>query len=357
MFSRDMMTSLYFQPSLLKQNASLKRVLKGFKGPFALFSDTQVFPFIAEPLSYRLRKWGYDVENFIIPAGENSKNRLVKEELEDRLFAKGFGRDSIFIAVGGGVITDLVGFLASTYCRGVSLILVPTTLLGMVDGAIGGKTGVNTPFGKNLIGSIYQPNSILIDRETLATLPQKEFQAGIAECIKHAALFHEPLFSFLEQNVMPILKRDPEALDTLIFESCEIKIKIVAEDEKEEGKRKLLNFGHTIGHALELLTHYQISHGQAIAYGMMIESRLFEELGMMKSVALQRLLNLLALYEFKQEAKYPIKTWMKAMALDKKSIQGTPRFVGIHAIGKPLTFNGAYCTEVPKDILKKILST
>lgn len=342
--------------SLLKNDFLLKKIFRGFTGPFALFSDSHVFPLIAEPLSKRLTKLGFKVENFTFEAGESSKCRFVKEQLEDRLFEKGFGKDALFIAVGGGVVTDLVGFLAATFCRGVPLILVPTTLVGMVDAAIGGKTALNTPYGKNLIGAIYQPKTVVIDREVLSTLPQKEFLNGLAECIKHGALLNVPLFSFLEQNVTAICEREPHTLDTLIFESCQTKWKIVAEDPHESGKRRLLNFGHTIGHALELLSDYKIAHGEAVAYGMALESRLFVELQKMKPAAYERLFCLLSRYALlPKQPTYPFEAWIKAMALDKKSQQGSPRFAGINAIGKPLPFRGAYCSEVPRELLRKFL--
>lgn len=213
--------------------------------------------------------------NLSISPGEQSKTRLVKQELEDQLLSSGFRKQSIIVALGGGVITDLVGFLASTYYRGVDFISIPTSLLAMVDSSIGGKTAVNTAWGKNLIGQFYFPKSVWIDVSFLATLPKIEFINGMAEVIKHAALFDISYWQFLMTETKAIFDLAPEPLMEMIKRSIEIKHQIVALDPFEKKERALLNFGHTIAHGIEISSNYSIKHGEAVAYGMILEAYIF----------------------------------------------------------------------------------
>ena len=207
-----------------------------------------------------------------IAAGEQSKTREVKLQLEDRLLTSGCSKQTQIVALGGGVITDLVGFLASTYYRGIDLITIPTSLLAMVDASIGGKTAVNTPWGKNLIGHFYAPKSVWIDVGFLKTLPRDEFSNGMAEVIKHAALFDKTYWQFLFKASTSILSMEIDALITMIKRSIELKHQIVKRDPFEKKERALLNFGHTIAHGIEHATDYAIKHGEAVAYGMVLEA-------------------------------------------------------------------------------------
>ena len=226
---------------------------------------------------------GLEAILFSFPNGEQHKSRATKEKLEDQLFEKELGRDICVIALGGGVTTDLGGYLAATYCRGVPLVMMPTSLLGMVDASIGGKTGVNTPYGKNLVGSIYQPKKVLIDPATLQSLPLKELRNGIVEMIKHGLILDRDYFTYLNEHADQLLELDLSILEKAIFESCRIKREIVEQDDRESGKRNLLNFGHTVGHALENLTHYSLAHGEAVAIGILVESHLAVQLGHLNS--------------------------------------------------------------------------
>lgn len=278
---------------------------------------------------------------FSFPAGEGSKTRETKAMLEDQLFAAGYGRDSCFVGVGGGVVTDLVGFLASTYCRGVPLILIPTTLMGMVDATIGGKTGVDTPYGKNLIGTFYPAEEVWIDVAFLETLPKKQILNGMAEIIKYGAVASKSLFEKMQSMSM---------LD-LIFESVMVKKKIVEEDPLEsKGRRRILNFGHTIGHALEKLEHYQIEHGQAVAIGMLVE-------GYMSPGGFHQLLKKIeeVRIPMKLQRKYTLQEILEAAALDKKAVNKMPRFVLLEEIGKAGAFGGEYCTTVDLKVLEKAI--
>jgi 3-dehydroquinate synthase len=240
------------------------------------------------------------------------------------------------------VVTDLAGFLASTFCRGVELILIPTTLMGMVDAAIGGKNGVNTEHGKNMIGSLYASQKLLICPEFLKTLPESEWFNGGVEMLK-AGLVADAEF-FHEFSSIPI----PEAIDRAI----EIKRRIIARDPHDKGLRRVLNLGHTIGHALETLSDYQISHGQAVAAGIVLEAQMSYEMGILKKEALDQI---------KQRfppvtLSFDFKSIFDVIRRDKKGEDGCPRFVLLQDIGVPLFAEGAYCTEVPYEVLQKVLN-
>jgi 3-dehydroquinate synthase len=231
----------------------------------------------------------------------------------------------------------MVGFLAATYCRGVPVIYLPTTLLAMIDASIGGKTGVNTPLGKNLIGSVTQPHAVVMDIQTLKTLPLREWRNGIAEMIKHSLIANADLFRCLQQSVSPEAFTDPENLMSLIYQNCLIKKNVVEQDEFERGLRQLLNFGHTIGHAVETLENYKIGHGEAVAIGMLVECYLAVEAGYLDVQVLMALDDTLRGYGlplktqvFRDKARF-----LRTLILDKKSVKKTPRFVLLEGIGRP----------------------
>lgn len=235
--------------------------------------------------------------------------------------------------------------------------MAPTSLLGMVDASIGGKTGVNVPYGKNLLGCIHQPKKVVIDTSTLQSLPQKELSSGVVEMIKHGIIADLMLFIYLENHSQQILELDSSVLEKSIFESCRIKMEIVEQDEKENGIRRLLNFGHTIGHALELLSNYSMAHGEAVAIGMLVESHLAVQLGLIQMSTLERIKKILIDYKLPLHlpSGFSIKPMLDAMTLDKKSLKGLPRFVIIDAIGSCQNFGSAYCTHVEEYLIKKAL--
>ncbi|HMD14238.1 MAG TPA: 3-dehydroquinate synthase, partial [Bacteroidota bacterium] len=209
-----------------------------------------------------------------VPAGEKSKSRKIKDLLENKLLQHHADRHSIIIALGGGMIGDLAGFVAATLFRGIPLIQIPTSLLAQVDSSVGGKVAIDHPLGKNLLGAFHQPRQVYIDVSVLKTLPDREFRSGLAEVIKYGAILDADFFKYIERNHQKILKRNHVVLTTMIQRCCELKRNVVQKDERESGLRKILNFGHTFGHAIETLSQYRLLHGEAISIGMVLEAKL-----------------------------------------------------------------------------------
>jgi 3-dehydroquinate synthase len=289
----------------------------------------------------------------IFPAGEESKSRYEKGQLEDQLLKHKIGRDTVLIAFGGGVTGDLSGFVAATLHRGIPLIHVPTTLLAQVDSSIGGKVGINHLEGKNLIGAFYQPNAIFVNIRFLQTLPQDEFINGLAEVIKYCVILDNDLWDFIENNNKRILQRNVGVLEVLIKRCIQLKLSVVEQDEKEAGYRSILNFGHSVGHAVEKLSHYKIKHGQAISIGMIIASRLSHRLlGFSKDqiIRLERTLELFGLNLSTQNNFSFDKIW-ETIISDKKSRQKSPRFTLLNNSSKPELFY-----PVKKEDLRHALS-
>lgn len=241
----------------------------------AVITDTNVEHLYGRRIASQI---GDRARLFAIPAGEKAKTRETWAELTDAMLAAGFARDTLVVAVGGGVVGDLAGFVAATYMRGVPFVQIPTTLLSMIDASVGGKTGVDTPAGKNLVGVFHQPSLVIADPQTLATLPASHFRAGLAEALKHGVIADQAYFERIAA-ARESTARDERALTGLIAESVRIKASVVTRDEREAGLRKVLNFGHTIGHAIESVSNYTLLHGEAVAIGMALESTLAERIG------------------------------------------------------------------------------
>ena len=279
-----------------------------------------------------------------VPQGEKAKNRAIKEQIEDQLFEGGYGRDTALIALGGGAICDLVGFIAATFLRGVDLILIPTTLLAMVDAAIGGKTAIDTPFGKNLIGAFYQASAVIADLATLKTLPEIEKLNGLAEVIK-AGLIYDPL---ILENL--------EITEELIIKAAKVKIAIIEKDPLDKGLRASLNMGHTIAHALEKLSNYSLPHGQAVGIGTLTESYLSFVSGHLPKEAFEQIETIYLKLPFQKLPKnYCREALLKAFQNDKKKQAGEIRFVLLDTIGKAAPCGGAYCKAVSQEALHQAL--
>ena len=313
---------------LLDGNFDLNAFVRG--SDCLVVSNETVAPLYYEKLRSNLA--GCDVSSINLPDGEAFKTVATMQSILDRLVESRANRDIAVIALGGGVVGDIAGFAAACYMRGVDFIQVPTTLLAQVDSSVGGKTGVNHAQGKNLIGAFHQPQVVLIDTNTLDTLPDRELTAGLAEVIKYGAICDAEFFTWLEANMAALLARDPDALGHAIRRCCELKAEVVAEDEREAGRRAILNFGHTFGHAIE---HYQgygtWLHGEAVATGMIMAARLSG----LPGDDIDRLTALVAAAGLPTEPPaIAADNWLDAMGMDKK-VQGKKlRFVLLDAIGK-----------------------
>jgi 3-dehydroquinate synthase len=306
---------------------------KTLKQRLVLITDSNLMNTLGQELKAQLEASNLNVELLCIKAGEKNKTREAKQQLEDALLDKKLGRDTFLIALGGGVVTDLVGFVAATYCRGISVMYLPTTLLAMVDASIGGKTGVDTPFGKNLIGLFYQPEAVFMDLNVLSTLPNNEWSNGVVEILKHGLIRDKELFQHLQKNTLTL--HDPEHLVEIIYQSCLIKKEIIEQDERDLGLRQLLNFGHTIGHAIERLEQFKISHGEAVAIGILVEAHLATLVGVLDLAIVKEIELTLQQYEL------PLKTaafndkvaFKQALELDKKAANSQVYFVLLSGIG------------------------
>jgi 3-dehydroquinate synthase len=289
------------------------------------------------------------VESFNLPDGETYKTTDTMHTILDKLVEVGANRDTTVIALGGGVVGDIVGFAAACYMRGVNFIQVPTTLLAQVDSSVGGKTGVNHAKGKNLVGAFYQPGVVLIDTDTLATLPDRELKAGLAEVIKYGAIVDTDFLAWLEENMVALLARDSEALARAIIRSCELKAEIVGEDERESGRRAVLNFGHTFAHAIEHCMGYgEWLHGEAVAAGMVMAAKL----SAIDSGEVSRLGALI------EKAGLPVTPpridadkFLAAMGIDKKVMHKQLRFVLLKSLGEAFV-----TSSYDNDVLHKLLS-
>lgn len=303
----------------------------------AVISNPTVYKLYGKTVLNSIKSSGFDVIPIIIPDGEEYKDISSVHDIYGELLKHGLDRKSAVIALGGGVIGDITGFVASTYMRGIPYIQVPTTLLAQVDSSVGGKTGVNHKLGKNMIGTFYQPELVWIDIDTLKTLPKKELLAGLAEVIKYGVIKDKNLFKFLEINRDKILALEKKALSYIIKRSCEIKAEVVSKDEREAGLRAILNFGHTIGHAIETVTEYKrFLHGEAVAIGMHLEARLSEMMNFINKTDVLRIKALIDSYGLQSEmpSGIDVNALMSSMQLDKKAIAGELRFILPEKIGK-----------------------
>ena len=320
----------------------------------ALIADTQVYRL------YQSGEWGtapWSGESLTFEPGEKSKSRESWATLTDQLTERGFGRDTGVVALGGGVTGDLAGFVAATYMRGVPYLQVPTTVLAMLDASVGGKTGVDTPHGKNLVGAFHPPAAVIADPRTLSTLPERDYRAGLAEAVKHGLIADASYLAWIESNTAAIMKRDPGALDRLVRRSVEIKAQVVSDDEREAGRRAILNAGHTVAHALEQSFAYLIPHGEAVALGLICESHLAEMLGLGEPGLSRRVAALLAALGLpvRLPAAIPRARMLDSMSRDKKNKKGEVHFALVATAGEVHRSDG-WTTPVPIQQIEEALA-
>ncbi len=320
----------------------------------AIISDSNVAPRYAKSARETLAKSGFESFLIAVTPGETAKSLKSVHACYDQLAGRRLERSSFIIALGGGVVGDLAGFVAATYLRGLAFVQVPTTLLAQVDSSVGGKVGVNLISGKNLVGAFYQPRLVLCDLDTLASLPAREYQAGLAEVIKYGIIYDPDLFERLERDLPKLLARDAKTLAAVVSRCCEIKAEVVRQDEKENGLRAILNFGHTIGHALETISHYgRYLHGEAISIGQVAAAKISAQILGLPEDQVERIATLF------QRAGLPVAVKLNpaqreqlyaAMKLDKKVTGGEVKFVLARRIGEIQLSH-----RVPKALIEHVM--
>ena len=323
-------------------------------------SDDVVAPLHARPLADAIHERQPRSALFTFPAGEASKTRETWARLTDAMIEQGFGRDSVVVAIGGGVTGDLAGFVAATYMRGIPVMHVPTSLVAMVDAAIGGKTAVDTPAGKNLVGAFHMPSAVLVDPAFLRTLPVAHVRDGLVEALKHGAIADERYFDWILARARVLAREggpsDPDDARRLVRRSVEIKTQVVTEDPREEGRRAILNFGHTVAHAIERASGYGVSHGQAVARGMVVEARIGEALGVTTPGTTDRIEEAIRALDLPAIPRADARAILDAAATDKKNRAGGLRMTLIRRIGEiAAPTSGGWTHEVPRETVAAVL--
>ena len=341
---------IHIGQSLLERHDLILPHLK--RKQVVVVTNTTVAPLYLDKFSAPLKANGVSVLPIVLPDGEMYKNGETLNTIYDALLEYRCERNTTVIALGGGVVGDMAGYAAATYLRGVPFIQVPTTLLSQVDSSVGGKTGINHPLGKNMIGAFYQPQVVLADTDTLDTLPDRELSAGIAEVIKYGLIRDPDFFEWLETNMAHLVARDPHVTAYAIYRSCANKATVVAADELESGERALLNLGHTFGHAIENGMGYGVwLHGEAVASGTMLAADLSRRMGWLSSDDVSRIERLFKAANLPTQAPaLGIENYLDLMGLDKKVADGKIRFVLLQAIGKA-TMTGNYPPDALRDTL------
>ncbi len=324
---------------------------------YAVISDDCVAPLYGERVVEACATAGLDATLFTFPHGEASKTRKWWSILTDQLLAAGIGRDGAVLAVGGGVTGDLGGFVAATFLRGVPVVQVPTSMVAMIDASVGGKTGVDVKGGKNLVGAFHPPRVVVADPSVIQTLPVPERVQGLAEAIKHGAILDAAYFDDLCEASERLMAGDTEATLTAVLRSAELKARVVTEDEKEGGIRQVLNFGHTLGHAIEAASHYAIGHGTAVAAGMVLEARLGEGIGVTEKGTAARLADALARFGLGSPPRGDVhaKEILSYLGVDKKARLGQPHFVLLRSIGV-VHDEGGWSREVPAAEVARVVT-
>ena len=330
----------------------LKKYTKGIKS--LIVTNPTIAGYYLETVKGSLQQSGFQVFVAQVPDGEEHKSQAEASRLYAKCVEYRLERQSIIVGLGGGVIGDLAGYVAATFMRGLPIVQVPTTLLAQVDSSVGGKVAVNLPEGKNLVGSFYQPFLVYIDLAVLKTLPVEEMEVGMAEVIKYGIILDKKFFEYLEKKMGKLRELDMGVLERVVGRSCELKAGVVEKDEKEKGLRSILNFGHTLGHALEALTDYKkYKHGEAVAIGMVGACRIAEKMGMLKKEARDRIEHLIekAGLPVRIEAQLSVDSIVQVLSLDKKVRAGKVRFVLPEKIGRVIVRN-----DVSEDVVRDVVT-
>ncbi|NVM23158.1 MAG: 3-dehydroquinate synthase [Desulfobacterales bacterium] len=321
-----------------------------------IVTDSDVNPLYGRTVRESLAETAVPVDIIEIPAGESSKSVATVLDVVGKLIDLNVSRKSLLIALGGGVVGDITGFIASIYMRSIPYVQIPTTLLAQVDSSVGGKTGVDLPEGKNLLGTFYQPKAVFADLSFLETLTDGDFKNGLAEIIKYCIISDEDMFELLEQEQAAIKKRKPDLMKTLVKRSCKIKADVVEADEREGDLRRILNFGHTLGHALEAASGYRLSHGEAVAIGMVGAAKMSHELAQLDGATCERIVNLIRDYGLPGTipADFDTEKILAFMARDKKAVEGRLHFVLVKKIGAPFV-TGEVPAGVVTDVIEELM--
>ena len=324
-------------------------------GLYVLITDDNVGKLHGQKLLASLKDVGLNADSIDFPAGEASKNIDTALDIVEKLLKRGADRETLLIALGGGVVGDMVGFIASVFMRSIPYIQIPTTLVAQVDSSIGGKTAIDLPYGKNLLGTFYQPCAVFTDLSFLDTLPEKEFNNGLAEIIKYGIIEDEKMFHALEDNMAAVKQKDPALLLKLVENCCRIKKSIVEIDEKEQGLRRILNFGHTLGHALEALSKYKVTHGEGVALGMIAAARLSEKMGYLENGETKRIEGLIngAGLPGNIPKSFSLESIISQLRMDKKKKGDIVHFILLKKIGMPFV-NGGIEASLISEVIEEM---
>jgi 3-dehydroquinate synthase len=342
--TRSKSYEVLIEPGVLDSAAAHIRAALPKARHFVVVTAEPICMHWGQPLLDSFQAQGMNLDTIEMPDGEQNKNLRAIGKLSENLVKLRADRNSVLVALGGGVVGDVTGFLAGIYMRGIRFVQIPTTFLALVDSSVGGKTGVNLRSGKNLVGVFKQPELVLADPRVLTTLPEREFRAGLFESVKAGVIRNPQLFDYMEANRERVLARDPEALQWVIAESVRVKAGVVGEDEEEHGVRKILNFGHTVGHALEAETRYKyFLHGEAVAWGMIAATRIAASTGRLSAEAAGRIIELTRSYAPLPKVEVRPQSIFRRLASDKKTLDGLVHFILPCEIGRV-----EIATDVPK---------
>lgn len=343
--------SIYIEQGLLEKIIDF---IPSFVTTIVIITDNTVASIYANQIIVQLNSKNYKTLLFNFLEGETSKNIKTKCNIENAMLENYCDRKTLILALGGGVVGDIAGFIAATYMRGINYIQIPTTLLAMVDSSIGGKTGINTPYGKNLIGAIWQPLSVIVDTKCLSSLSKTHFVNGLIEALKIFLIYDPKNFFFLQKNLKNILNSKENYIHKIIYNAIKLKVKIISQDEQEQHIRKILNFGHTIGHAIEKISNYEILHGYAVAYGILLEAKISEKLNIFSNyeyLIIKNFLRDIGIYPYDLK-KYDINQIIIYAKQDKKNINNQTQYVLLEKLGKVYNQNNIYTHLVSDEIVK-----